>query len=131
MICGRILRVLPEGLVVESGYTNLLRAPLTTSWLAPGTVEASLAPNFLESNEPDAVCAGQVFLTDLPRSRGAKPHPYDYVIIRGYPTGQFTYTSVGTVQRTVRRFSASLEQAVKLNYAKTTEGKPGPSPPSQ
>ena len=27
-ICGKILQVLPEGLVVESGYTNLLREPL-------------------------------------------------------------------------------------------------------
>src|ERR1039457_4773239 len=30
-ICGRILRVLPDGLIVESGYTNLLREPLSKS----------------------------------------------------------------------------------------------------
>ena len=38
MICGKILRVLPEGLVIESGYISLLRPPLTSSWLVPGTV---------------------------------------------------------------------------------------------
>src|SRR5437762_296084 len=35
MICGKILRVLPEGIVVESGYTDLLRPPLSGSWLVP------------------------------------------------------------------------------------------------
>src|SRR5437870_1153334 len=45
LICGKILEVLPDGLVVESGYTNLVREPLTRSWLAPGTVTASLTPN--------------------------------------------------------------------------------------
>src|SRR5579863_520397 len=41
MICGKILKVLPDGLVVDSGYTNLMRDPLDRSWLAPGTVVAS------------------------------------------------------------------------------------------
>ena len=36
-------------------------------------------------------------------------------MIEGYPAGQYTYTSIGSVQRTVRRFAASLETAVKLN----------------
>src|SRR5271169_4691330 len=40
IICGKILKILPDGLVVDSGFTNLLRAPLTRSWLAPGTVSA-------------------------------------------------------------------------------------------
>lgn len=115
-ICGRILRVLPGGMVVESGYTNLLREPLTQSWLVPGATTASLATNFVESNETESVCVGLVFLTDLPKARGPKPRQYDYVILRGFPTGQHTYTSVGDVQKTVRRFSASLEHAVKLNY---------------
>jgi hypothetical protein len=95
LICGRILRVLPEGLVVESGYTNLLRQPLIQSWLVPGTVTASRANNLMESREQDAVCVGLVFLTDLPRKRGTKPHQYDYVIIRGYPTGNYNYHSMG------------------------------------
>src|SRR5271170_3484502 len=36
LICGKILQILPDGFVVESGYTNLLREPLVQSWLAPG-----------------------------------------------------------------------------------------------
>ena len=114
-ICGKVLKILPDGLVIESGYTNLLRKPLDRSWLIPGTVTASRAPNLVEGNEPGVVCVGFVVLTNLPKSRRAKPNPYDYVILEAYPAGQYTYTSVGSLQRTVRRFSASLEAAVKLN----------------
>ncbi len=111
-ICGKILQVLPDGLVVDSGYTNLLREPLTRSWFAPGTVSATRAANVVEGLEPNSVCIGPVFLTNLPKSRGAKPKLYDYVMIEGYPAGQHTYTSVGSVQKTVRAFSASLDSAV-------------------
>jgi hypothetical protein len=90
MICGKILRVLPDGLVVESGYTDLLRPPLTTSWLVPGTVSATRTPNLVESREPGSVGVGTVFLTDLPRSRGKKPKPFDYVILLAYPAGEAT-----------------------------------------
>ena len=68
-----------------------------------------------------AICIGPVFLTDLPKSRGNKPKQYDYVIIEGYPAGQFTYHSVGTVQHTVRRFSAQLVKAVELNLQPTNQ----------
>ena len=123
-ICGRILRVLPEGLVVECGYTNLLREPLNQSWLVPGTVTASRATNLIEGNEPNSLCVGTIFLIDLPKSRGVKPHQYDYVILCGYPAGQYTYTSVGDLHKTVRRFSASLDKAVKLNFAAAQEQPP-------
>lgn len=112
-ICGRIIRVLPEGVLVEAGYTNLLREPLTKSWLVPGSVIANLAPNPVESKEPGAICFGTVFLTDLPRG---KPHVYDYVILAGYPTGEMTYTLVG-INKTARRFSANLDKAVNFNLA--------------
>ena len=110
-ICGKILKVLPDGLVVESGYTNLMRAPLNHSWLAPGSVQAVLAANLVEGQQPDCVCVGLVFLTNLPK----KPVPklYDYVDITGYPEGTYTYTSVGNLRRTVRRFSSKLSKAVQ------------------
>lgn len=114
-VCGKVLKILPDGLVVESGYTNLLRAPLDHSWLVPGTVTASRAPNLVEGNTPGSICAGLVVLTHLPKSRRAKVKTYDYVIIEAYPAGRYTYTSVGSLQHTVRRFSASLETAVKLD----------------
>jgi hypothetical protein len=119
IICGKILRVLPEGLVVESGYTNLLRPALSSSWLVPGRVVAARPANLLESSMPGSPCVGVVFLTDLPKIRklGAKPNPYDYVVLLGYQAGQSTYTSVGSIQKTVRRFSANLAQAVRLNFA--------------
>jgi hypothetical protein len=115
LVCGKILEVLPDGLVVDSGYTDLLRQPLIQSWLVPGTVKASRAENLLEENKPGANCIGLVFLTNLPKGKKFKPAQYDYVIIEGYPAGQYTYTSVGSVQRTVRQFSASLNGAVNWN----------------
>jgi hypothetical protein len=114
-ICGRILNIFPDGLVVESGYTNLLRQPLTSSWLVPGKVTASRAVNLVESAEPGSVCLGTVYLTDYPKSKKLKPKRYDYVIIEGYPAGQCTYTSLGTIHKTARRFSAQLAEAVELN----------------
>lgn len=116
-ICGKILKIQTDGLVVDSGYTNLLRAPLTRSWLAPGKVSATRAAIAVEGHEPNALCIGQVFLTDLPKLRGgAKPKLYDYVMLEGYPAGEYTYTSVGSVQRTVRKFSASLDAAVRWKF---------------
>lgn len=115
LICGKIIKVLPEGLVVESGYTNLLRAPLTKSWLVPGVVVASREPNLIEGKEPGCIAVGRVVLTDLPRSRSAKPRLYDYVVIQAYPAGVCTYDSVGEIKRNVRRFAATLPQAVQLN----------------
>jgi hypothetical protein len=117
IICGRILKILPEGLVVDSGYTNLMRPPLSKTWLIPGTVLTERATNLVEGREPGCVCVGLVFLTDLPKSRSAKPHRYDYVVVQAYPTGHYTYTSVGTIQRTVRRFSGTLAAAILLNRA--------------
>jgi hypothetical protein len=123
-LCGKILLVLPAGLVVESGYTNLLREPLTRSWLVPGTVSATRAQDQVESHEPGSPCFGTVFLTDLPRKRGPKPKRYDYVIIEGYPAGHYTYTSLGTIHKTVRRFSAELARAVELNLQSETNAAP-------
>jgi hypothetical protein len=114
-VCGKVLKILPDGLVVESGYTNLLRSPLNRSWIVPGTVTASRPPGQVESSEPGAICSGVVVLTNLPKARRARVKNYDYVVIEAYPAGRYTYSSVGSLQKTVRRFSASLEAAVKLN----------------
>lgn len=118
IICGKILKVLPGGLVVESGYTDLLRPALNTSWLVPGNVTATRPKNMIETVRPDSPCVGVVFLADIPKPHGAagRPKPYDYVVLLGYPAGQYTYTSVGDMQKTVRRFSANLLKAVSLNY---------------
>jgi hypothetical protein len=113
IICGRVLQLVPGGLVVESGYADLLRKPLTQSWVAPSTVSATRDPNAIESKEPGAICIGVVHLTDLPRRPPV--HLYDYVLIQGYPAGQFAYTPVPTITNTVRSFSAGLETAVNLN----------------
>ncbi len=111
IICGKILKVLADGLVIDSGYTNLMRFPLNRSWLAPGTVMAQRAANLVEDNQPEAICIGLVVLTDLPKK--PVPKAYDYVILTGYPTGKRVYTSVGSVRRTVRKFSTKLEKAVQ------------------
>jgi hypothetical protein len=111
IICGKILKVLPDGLVVDSGYTNLLRPPLNLSWVAPRTVVSHRATNVVEGNQPEAFCVGMVFLTGVPKS--PVPKVYDYANLVGYPMGQYTYTSVGEVKRTIRRFSAKLTEALQ------------------
>jgi hypothetical protein len=129
LVCGKILEIRPDGLIVESGYTNLLRDPLTKSWLVPGTVEASLAENLIESDEPGSAAVGRVFLTDFPKSRKAKLARYDYIIIEGYPAGQYTYESLGTIRRTVRHFSAVLTKAVDLKLRTEAEASAPAAPP--
>jgi hypothetical protein len=117
IICGKILQITADGLVVQSGYTNLMRAPLSKKWLIPATVQAERALDLIESNEAGSPCVGLVFLTALPKSRLAKPQLYDFVVIQAYPAGQYSYTSVGTIRRTVRRFSSSLAAAIRMNRA--------------
>jgi hypothetical protein len=115
IICGKILKVLPDGLVIDSGYTNLMRAPLNQSWLIPGTAVATRGINLVESQQPDSVCFGLVFLTDLPRKQGAKPKVFDYVNLEGFPMGDYTYTSVGDLRRTVRRYTTKVANSVRWN----------------
>jgi hypothetical protein len=116
MICGKIVKITPDGLVVDSGYTNLMRAPLNRSWLIPGTVAATRSTDLVETHEPDSICVGLVFVTDLPRTPGAKPKQFDYVNLEGYPVGSYTYTSVGSLERTVREFTHKLDKAAQWNF---------------
>jgi len=116
IISGKIVKVLPDGLVVDSGYADLSRPPLNKSWLVPGTATATRPANLVEANYPDAVCVGLVFLTDQPKSRGVKPKLYDYVNLEGFPVGQYTYTSVGDIQRTVRKFTTRLDNATQWHF---------------
>jgi len=125
LICGKIIKILPDGLVVDSGYTNLTQPPLNTSWLIPGRVSAGRPATLIEGRSPGAVCVGPVFLSDLPRGRGPvlKPQLYDYVVVLGYPAGSRTYASVGGVKKNVRWFAANLTKAVDMKL--TTGERPG------
>jgi len=112
-ICGQVLQITPGGLVVDSGYTDLLRAELSQSWVAPGTVTTSRPSNLVEGNDPGSPCVGLVFLADIPKRPAVKI--YDYVIIEGYPAGEYAYQPVPGVTKNIRRFSAKLEGAVQWN----------------
>jgi hypothetical protein len=112
-ICGQVLQVTPGGLIVDSGYTDLLRAELSQSWVAPGTVATSRPANLVEENAPGAPCIGLVFLADIPKRPAVKL--YDYVIIEAYPAGECSYQPVPGVTKNLRRFSAGLEGAVQGN----------------
>jgi hypothetical protein len=107
------MKIIPDGLIVESGYTNLVRAPLTQSWLAPATVSAQLETKTAEVNEPGSACFGLILLTDFPKRPPV--NQYDYVIIQAYPAGEYSYVPVPPITKTIRRFSAGLETAVKLS----------------
>ena len=112
LICGRVLKIFPDGLVIESGYTDLLRPPLIQSWAIPGTVSANHQPAVLELKEPGTPCIGLVFLTDIPKRPKAKK--FDYVVIMGYPAGPYDYAPTQHIKKRIRRFSAGLDTAVRL-----------------
>jgi hypothetical protein len=112
-ICGQVLQITSEGLVVDSGYTDLLRPELSQSWVAPGTVTTSRPTNLVEENTPGSPCIGLVFLADIPKRPAVKI--YDYVIIEAYPAGDYIYQPVPGVTKNIRRFSARLEGAVQWN----------------
>jgi hypothetical protein len=115
LVCGKVLNVLPDGLVVDSGYTDLLRTPLAQSWVIPGSVSAVRNPTILELNEPGTPCVGLVFLTDIPKRQQVKN--FDYVVMMGYPAGQYIYMPVPNVEKPIRKFTCGLDTAVKLNLA--------------
>ena len=112
-ICGKVLQILPEGLVVDSGYAELLRPPFNRSWVVGGHASVQRDPAAIEQKRPDAVCVGTVFLTAVPKKPAVQL--YDYVVLHAYPAGEQTYAPVPGVLKTVRRFSGSLERAVELN----------------
>ena len=112
-ICGQVMQIVPQGLVVFSGYTNLMRPELKGSWLIRGNVSTSRPANLVEGREPDAICAGLVFLTDIPKRPAVKL--YDYVAVEAYPAGHYHYAPVPNVNKMIRRFSVGLLTAVVLN----------------
>ena len=112
-ICGLVLQVDADGLVVDSGYTDLLRPELARSWVVHANVAANRTPTIVEGTTPGSVCVGLVFVTAIPKRPTVKP--YDYVILQGYPAGEYIYTPVPNVTKTLRKFSAELEIAIEAN----------------
>ena len=123
LVAGRVLQVLTNGIVVESGYTNLTRPELDGDWHFPATITAAKPANQAKDQTPGALCVGRIFLTDLPLKRRAKVkiNPYDYVIINAYPAGEFTYLSTEKLPHTARRFACGVETAVQLCLADETK----------
>jgi hypothetical protein len=113
-LCGRVMEISTNGLVVDSGFTSLLRPELSRSWVAPAAVSAERPPNLVEDNVPGAVAVGLVLVTDVPRRPPVKL--YDYVILQAYPAGEYLYAPVPNVKKVIRRFSGGLETAIRLNF---------------
>ena len=114
-ICGRVLEVTKDGLVVESGYSTLNREPLNRSWLVTRNVEAKPDSNSIEANYTGAMAVGLVYLMDFPKRPAVQK--YDYVLLSGFPAGQYEYTPVAPIKKTIRKFSVSLELAVDRRLA--------------
>jgi hypothetical protein len=112
-ICGRVVQVTPEGLVVDSGYSRLLSSPFNQSWVVRSTASVNRDDSAVEEKKPDGICVGLVFLSNIPKRPAVKS--YDYVVIHGYPAGEYRYVPVPGVQKTIRRYCASLERAVQIN----------------
>ena len=114
LVCGRILAVEPVGMIVECGYSDLLREPLNKSWLVPGTATVARNPSLVEADRPDALVTGTILLTDYPKSRTLKPKVYDYVNLHAYPAGEYFQTLPGGLKKPLRRFAGGIETAVRL-----------------
>jgi hypothetical protein len=112
-ICGQVVLIAPGGLVVDSGYTSLLRPELARSWVIRSNVGASRPPNLIEENIPSAACVGLVFIADVPGK--PKPNLYDYVVLQGYPMGRYAYEPLGGVHKDIRRFTTVLEKSMGWN----------------
>ena len=110
-VAGRVIEITDHGLVVESGYSALLQPPFNQSWAVHGNATVSKDLDVPEEKHPDAVCRGLVMLTSPPRRPKVKPD--DYVVIHAYPAGEEQYRPVPGIEKTIRRYSASLETAVQ------------------
>ena len=64
-VCGRVVQIVPDGLVVDSGYPDLLKPPFNKSWVVRGTASVARDPHAVEEKRPDAICIGLVFLTGI------------------------------------------------------------------
>jgi hypothetical protein len=111
-VCGKVIKIVPEGLIVDSGYTALMAPPFNQSWVISGGALVNRDTKVLERNEPAGPCIGTVLLTDIPKRPAVKL--YDYVLLQAYPAGEYLYTPVPGVQKPVRKFAAGLDTAVKI-----------------
>jgi hypothetical protein len=114
-VCGKVLQIVPEGIVVDSGYSVLLNPPFNQSWVVPGNASVQRDTNAIERNSADAVCVGLVFLMDIPKKPAVKEN--DYVVLHAYPAGKYTYIPVPNspqVKKILRCYSAGLDTAVKV-----------------
>jgi hypothetical protein len=114
-VCGKVIKIVPEGLVVESGYTALMQPPFTGSWLIPSGALVIRDTKLIERDEPASPCIGTVLLVDFPKRPTVKL--YDYVLLQAYPAGEYLYTPVPGVEKQIRKFSGGLDTAVKLKVA--------------
>jgi hypothetical protein len=114
-VCGKVIKIVPEGLIVESGYTALMEPPFTGSWVIPSGALVNRNSKLIERNEPASPCIGTVLLTDFPKRPAVKL--YDYVLLQAYPAGEFLYNSVPGVEKEIRKFAGGLDTAVKIKLA--------------
>ena len=114
-ICGKVIKIVPEGLIVESGYTALMQPPFTGAWVIPAGALVKRDSKLLERDEPASPCIGTVLLTDFPRRPAVKL--YDYVLLQAYPAGEYLYTPVPGVEKQIRKFAGGLDTAVKNKLA--------------
>jgi hypothetical protein len=114
-VCGKVIKIFQEGLVVESGYTALMHPPFTGSWVIPSGALVNRDSKLIERDEPASPCIGTVLLIDFPKRPAVKL--YDYVLLQAYPAGEYLYTPVPGVDKQIRKFAGGLDTAVKVRVA--------------
>ena len=114
-VSGKIIQKIPEGLLVESGQSEIDQVGHTdVEFDRMGNMSTSTTATLQEGDTARSLCLGLVLLEDHPR--------YDQlvddnvVVILAYPDGQFSYKSVGGGQKTVRKFTADFNRAFTNHY---------------
>lgn len=111
-VCGKVIKIVPEGLIVESGYTALMEPRFAGSWVIPGGALVSRDSKLIERDEPASPCIGTVLLIDFPKRPTVKL--YDYVLLQAYPAGEYHYTPVPGVEKQIRRFAGGLDTGLRI-----------------
>src|SRR5690242_19781729 len=51
-ICGRVTQIQPDGMVVDSGYPELMKPPFNQSWVVRANVSLKKNPSVVEEKKP-------------------------------------------------------------------------------
>lgn len=105
VVYGKVIQKIEEGLLVDA---STLREAAASS-IERGYPPTGILPEPPTGKAGTNYITGTILLTDFPKARTLADGDKFSAIV--YPTGQFSYESVGGGRRTIRKYSADLTRA--------------------